>query len=170
MDDRSAVRSLFTARHDAGESRLLSATYRFNRGLTQQWELGWQWPLSWPSLAFLSRAAQPLAQNPSERAASTTGCQRRWYSLGRMNYSTRDQRVTDALVGFEVDAGCWTSRLFVEHQATGQGQSTTRLMFQLELTGLSRSTSGPLRVLKDNATGFRPLREDSVATPTGTSP
>ncbi len=158
-ESREAVRSVLTARHDAGESRLLNATYRFNKGQTEQWEFGWQWPLRW-SASALTAAAVP----------STAGCQRRWYSLGRMNYSTRDQRVTDALVGFEVDAGCWTSRLFVEHQATGQGQATTRLMFQLELAGLSRSTSGPLRVLKDNALVVRPLREDSVAIPTGTSP
>ena len=158
-EDQAAVRSVVTARHDAGESRLLNATYRYNRGLTEQWEFGWQWPLRWN----LGRAAPASA-------APAAGCQRRWYSLGRMNYSVRDQRVTDALVGFEVDAGCWTSRLFVEQQATGSGQSTTRLMFQLELAGLSRSTAGPLRVLKDNAAGFRPMREDSLTTPTGTLP
>jgi LPS-assembly protein len=87
-----------------------------------------------------------------------------------MNYSSRDRRMTDVLAGLEVDAGCWTSRLFVERQATGPGQATTRMIFQLELSGLSRSTAGPLRVLQDNALGFRPLREDSVTTPTGTSP
>lgn len=162
-EDRATVRSVVTARHDAGESRLLNATYRYNRGATEQWEFGWQWPLRW-SLSRALPAAATAAPAPG------AGCQRRWYSLGRMNYSTRDQRVTDALVGLEVDAGCWTARMFVEHQATGRGQSTTRLLFQLELTGLSRSTSGPLRVLKDNAAAFRPLREDGVTTPTGTSP
>jgi LPS-assembly protein len=158
-EDQAAVRSVVTARHDAGESRLLNATYRYNRGLTEQWEFGWQWPLRWSLGRAVPASAAPAA-----------GCQRRWYSLGRMNYSVRDQRVTDALVGFEVDAGCWTSRLFVEQQAAGRGQSTTRLMFQLELAGLSRSAAGPLRVLKDNAAGFRPMREDSLTTPTGTLP
>jgi hypothetical protein len=43
-------------------------------------------------------------------------------------------------------------------------------MFQLELTGLSSSPGGLLRVLKDNPTGFRPMREDSVTTPSGTLP
>jgi hypothetical protein len=43
-------------------------------------------------------------------------------------------------------------------------------MFQLELTGLSSSPGGMLRVLKDNATAFRPMREESVTTPTATSP
>jgi LPS-assembly protein len=160
-EDQAAVRSVVTARHDAGESRLLNATYRYNRGLTEQWEFGWLWPLRWSPGRAMPATAAP---------APSSGCQRRWYSLGRMNYSVRDQRVTDALVGFEVDAGCWTSRLFVEQQATGRGQSTTRLMFQLELAGLSRSAAGPLRVLKDNMAGFRPMREDGLTTPTGTLP
>jgi len=160
-EDQAAVRSVVTARHDAGESRLLNATYRYNRGLTEQWEFGWLWPLRWSPGRAMPATAAP---------APSSGCQRRWYSLGRMNYSVRDQRVTDALVGFEVDAGCWTSRLFVEQQATGRGLSTTRLMFQLELAGLSRSAAGPLRVLKDNMAGFRPMREDGLTTPTGTLP
>ena len=58
----------------------------------------------------------------------------------------------------------------IDIQAAGSGQSTARLMFQLELTGLSSSPGGMLRVLKDNATGFRPMREESVTTPTATSP
>ena len=160
-EDRNVVRSVMSARHDAGESRLLNVTHRYSRGLAEQWEFGWQWPLQW---RLSSTAAAPAT------AASGASCQRRWYGLGRVNYSTREQRLTDALVGLEVDAGCWTSRFFVERQATGQGQATTRMIFQLELAGLSRSTGGPLRVLKDNASGFRPLREDSVKTPTGTSP
>lgn len=160
-EDQAVVRSVVSARHDAGESRLLNVTHRYSRGLAEQWEFGWQWPLRWPNAqASTASSAQPAAD----------GCQRRWYSLGRMNYSSRDRRMTDVLAGLEVDAGCWTSRLFVERQATGQGQATTRMIFQLELSGLSRSTAGPLRVLKDNALGFRPLREDSVTTPTGTSP
>jgi LPS-assembly protein len=87
-----------------------------------------------------------------------------------MNYSVPDRRVTNALVGFEVDAGCWASRLFVDIQGAGSGQSTARLLFQLELVGLSSSQGGRLRVLKDNATAFRPMREESVTNPTATSP
>jgi hypothetical protein len=43
-------------------------------------------------------------------------------------------------------------------------------LFQLELVGLSSSQGGRLRVLKDNATAFRPMREESVTNPTATSP
>ena len=36
----------------------------------------------------------------------------------------------------------------------------TRLMLQLELVGLSRIGSNPLKVLKDNIPGYRLLREE----------
>ncbi len=157
--DRALIRSVITAQHDAGQARRVSVSHSYTRGQSDQWAFGWQWPLRWS----LGRAG-PAAPGPS------AGCQRQWYSLGRMNYSVNDRRVTNALVGFEVDAGCWSSRLFVDVQATGTGQSTARLMFQLELTGLSSSPGGLLRVLKDNTTAFRPMREESVTTPTGTLP
>jgi LPS-assembly protein len=157
--DRALIRSVITAQHDAGQARRVSVSHYYTRGQSDQWAFGWQWPLRW-SLGKAGPAAPGLSAS----------CQRQWYSLGRMNYSVNDRRVTNALVGFEVDAGCWSSRLFIDVQATGSGQSTARLMFQLELTGLSSSPGGLLRVLKDNPTGFRPMREDSVTTPSGTLP
>ena len=159
-DERSVARAVLTAQHDAGQSRLLNATYRYNSKQSEQWEFGWQWPLRWGLGALTS--ARPGAAAP--------GCQRRWYTLGRMNYSVPERRVTNALVGLEVDGGCWASRVFLDIQATGSGQSTARLLFQIELTGLSGSPGGLMRVLKDNATGFRPMREDSATTPPGTLP
>ena len=158
-DERSVTRAVITVQHNAGQERLLNSTLRYNKGQAEQLEFGWQWPLS-------SRTAR----SPTTSSAPVPGCQRRWYSLGRMNYSVPDRRVTNALVGFEVDAGCWSSRVFLDIQAAGSGQSTARLMFQLELTGLSSSPGGMLRVLKDNATGFRPMREESATSPTGTLP
>jgi LPS-assembly protein len=158
-DERSVARAVVTAQHDAGQSRLLNATYRYNSGQSEQWELGWQWPLRW-GFATPAPAAPVMAP----------GCQRRWYTLGRMSYSVPERRVTNALLGLEVDGGCWAGRLFVDIQATGSGQTTARLMFQIELTGLSTSRGGLPRVLKDNATSLRPMREDSLTTPTGTLP
>jgi LPS-assembly protein len=38
--------------------------------------------------------------------------------------------------------------------------ATTRLLLQLELVGLSRLGSNPLRVLKDNIPGYQLLREE----------
>jgi LPS-assembly protein len=48
-----------------------------------------------------------------------------------------------------------------ERLSTGRSEATTRLMFQLELVGLSRLGSNPLRALRDNIPGYRLLRDDA---------
>jgi LPS-assembly protein len=121
----------------------LSATYRLARGLSEQVELGWQWPVY--------------------RGRSQGGngkCQGTLYAVGRVNYSTRDSRLTDSLAGFEYDAGCWIGRIVAERLSTGRAEATTRFLLQLELVGLSRIGSNPLQVLKDNIPGYRLLREE----------
>ncbi|MEO5771705.1 MAG: hypothetical protein ABIQ29_06520, partial [Burkholderiaceae bacterium] len=69
-------------------------------------------------------------------------------------------RITDSLAGFEYDAGCWIGRVVAERVSTGRSEATTRLLFQLELVGLSRLGSNPLQVLKDNIPGYQLLREE----------
>lgn len=75
----------------------------------------------------------------------------------------RDSRVTDSLAGLEYDAGCWIGRFVVQKVSTGLSESTTHWMLQLELIGLSRLGSNPLKVLKDNIPGYRLLRDDDAA-------
>ena len=84
--------------------------------------------------------------------------------MGRVNYSLKDSRVTDAVLGLEYDAGCWISRIVAERLSTGRSEATTRLMLQLELVGLSRLASNPLKVLKDNIPGYTLLRDDPRST------
>jgi LPS-assembly protein len=80
--------------------------------------------------------------------------------VGRANYSLKDKRITDSVLGLEYDAGCWIGRFVAERLSTGLSAATTRFMFQLELVGLSRLGSNPLRVLKDNIPGYRLLRDE----------
>ena len=77
-----------------------------------------------------------------------------------MNYSLRDSRITDSLLGLEYDTGCWIGRIVAERLSTGRSEATTRLLIQLELVGLSRLGSNPLQVLKDNIPGYRLLRDE----------
>ena len=93
-----------------------------------------------------------------------------WYGVGRINYSTRDRRITDSVVGFEYDSGCWIGRVVAERLSTGRSEATTRLLLQLELVGLSRLGTNPLQVLKDNIPGYRLLREDRVVPAPTNSP
>ena len=80
-----------------------------------------------------------------------------------MNYSLKDSRVTDAVLGLEYDSGCWIGRLIAERVSTGLSSATTRLMLQLELVGLSRLGANPLQVLKDNIPGYQLLRDTRTA-------
>ncbi len=153
-DIQRSVRSIIGARYSPGPFRTVSATYRLARGLNEQLELGWQWPI-WKD----AQAADGLGRKPAILAGNGA-CQGTWYALGRVNYSLRDTRVTDSVLGLEYDAGCWIGRLVAERLSTGSSQATTRYMFQLELVGLSRIGSNPLRVLKDNIPGYRLLREE----------
>jgi LPS-assembly protein len=90
-------------------------------------------------------------------------CNGALYTVGRVNYSTRDSRIVDAILGLEYDAGCWIGRVVAERLSTGQTEATTRLLIQLELVGLSRLGSNPLQVLKDNVPGYRLLRDGPLA-------
>ena len=121
-----------------GPYRTVNFNYRLARGLSEQVELGWQWPI------YGRTPSDPGAQGP----AGGGGCGGTLYSVGRVNYSTRDSRLTDSILGLEYDAGCWIGRVVVERLSTGRSEATTRLLLQLELVGLSRLGSNPLKVLE----------------------
>lgn len=150
-DSNRVSRSVVSARYSPGPFRTVSATYRLTRGLSEQVELGWQWPIygRTPIEAQASRAS----------GASGGSCTGSWYGVGRINYSTLERRLTDAIVGVEYDAGCWIGRIVASRQSTGLSEATTRLLLQLELVGLSKLGSNPLQSLKDNIPGYRLLRE-----------
>jgi LPS-assembly protein len=151
-DIRRVMRTIYSMRYSPGPFRTVNLTYRLARSLSEQMELGWQWPLR-----GTGPESAPLA--PS-RAKSCGG---NLYGVGRINYSMRDSRITDSIIGFEYDAGCWIGRVVAERLSTGRSEATTRLLLQLELVGLSRLGSNPLGVLKDNIPGYRLLRDSQTA-------
>ena len=153
-DNNRVTRSVVSARYSPGPFRTVSATYRLTRGLSEQVELGWQWPIY---------GRTPAKRGPRSAAAAAAACSGSWYAVGRVNYSTRDSRLTDSIVGLEYDAGCWIGRIVAERLSTGRSEATTRLLLQLELVGLSRLGSNPLQVLKDNIPGYRLLRDGRAA-------
>lgn len=151
-DRQRMMRSIVGARWSPGPFRTIGGTYRLARATdgsvqSEQVELAWQWPL------YGAKAG-------GRSGAGSSGCTGTWYGVGRVNFSTQDSRVTDSLVGFEYDAGCWIARIVAERQSTGRSEATNRLMLQLELVGLSRLGSNPLQRLKDNIPGYQLLRDE----------
>lgn len=156
-DIQRPVRSITSVRWNPGEFRTLSTTYRLSRGLSEQLELGWQWPI-WKSAV--------AADGGRAAARAGSSCGGTWYAVGRVNYSLKDSRITDSILGVEYDAGCWIMRVVAERLSTGRSEATTHVQLQLELVGLSRLGSNPLKVLKDNVPGYRLLRDErSTSTP-----
>jgi LPS-assembly protein len=162
-ETRRMNRSVLGATWSPGPFRTLSGRYRLARGASEQFELGWQWPV-------YGADAGGRGGPGGAGGAGGAACGGSWYGVGRINYSIRDSRITDSLLGAEYDAGCWIARIVGERVSTGRSEATTRLLLQLELVGLSRLGSNPLRVLKDNIPGYRLLREERGEEPSAWPP
>jgi len=150
---QQSVRSTIGARYTPGPYHVVSASYRYQRDVSEQIDLGWQWPLNdlWGD----------KGQNLGPGRGQGEG---RWYSVGRLNYSLNDHQLVTAILGFEYDAGCWLGRVVLEQQQTSLSSINQHLMFQLEFVGFTRLGNSPLKTLKDNIPSYQFLRE-----PTSTS-
>ena len=150
---RRSIRSTVGARYSPGNYRVVSAAYRLQRGFSEQVDIGWQWPLNdlWGDRG--TRLGPGMGEGEG-----------RWYSVGRLNFSLKDRRIVDTVIGLEYDAGCWLGRVVFERLQSGLTSSNKRVMLQLEFVGFSRIGSNALRSLKDNIPRYQFLREQ-VTTP-----
>jgi len=83
----------------------------------------------------------------------------RWYGVGRVNYSLRDSKVAEGVVGLEYKADCWVFRVVGQRRPTATGVASSSLFVQLELNGLSRIGSNPLDVLRNNILGYQVVNQ-----------
>ncbi len=106
--------------------KAFSFNYRFIRGQLEQYDVSSQWR---------------VAPN--------------WYGVGRVNYSTFDKRLVEALAGLEYDGGCWVFRLVAQRYVTATRTATTSFFFQLELNGFASVGSSPLDALRRSIPGYQ---------------
>ncbi len=128
LDQRQAQKLDVAVRYQPQLGRVLNLGYRFTQDFLEQLDVSGQWPLT-----------------------------RHWSGVLRWNYSLQDQSLLEALVGLEYTAGCWALRLVGHKFVTSSGTDTTSLLFQLELTGLSRIGNNPLELLRQNIGGYSRL-------------
>nr|WP_210547635.1 LPS-assembly protein LptD [Rhodoferax sp. PAMC 29310] len=144
-------RSTIGVRYNPGAYRTVTAAYRYQRNVSEQLDVGWQWPLSAPW----------GDAGPSKGAGGSGLGEGRWYSVGRLNYSVNERKLVDTVIGFEYDAGCWLSRVVLERLQTSTTSATQRLMFQLEFVGFTRLGVSPLSALKGHIPNYQLLRQQS---------
>ena len=151
-ETEQSVRSTLGARYNPGSYRTISAAYRFQRGSSEQIDVGWQWPLN----DLWGDRGQKLGVGQGQGEG-------RWFSVGRLNYSMNERKLVDSVLGLEYDAGCWLGRIVWERLQTSSITATQRLMFQLEFVGFSRLGVNPLKSLKANIPNYQNLREPGAA-------
>lgn len=142
-------RGVLGARYAPKDYHVVSAAYRYQRGVSEQAEVSWQWPMA---NLFGARA------NASDADIGAG----RWFTLGRLNYSLTENKMVDSILGFEYDAGCWVARTVVENVSSSSATSNRRVLFQLELVGFASIGPGALKTLRSNIPRYQYLREQVV--------
>ena len=150
-DSGRSVRSTIGGRYSPGNYRVVSAAYRLQRGSSEQIDVGWQWPVN-----------DLWGDRGEELGVGRGQGEGRWYSVGRVNFSLREGKLVDSVIGLEYDGGCWLGRVVLERLQTGASTSNRRILFQLEFVGFSRLGANPLQTLKQNIPRYQYLRETST--------
>ncbi len=86
----------------------------------------------------------------------------RWYSVGQADYSILDRRMNNSLLGLEYDGGCWVARIVLQRNSLTSINATTRVLFQLELSGFSRLGNNPLGALQQNIPGYQLVHQPAA--------
>jgi len=84
---------------------------------------------------------------------------KRWYAVGRINYSLPDQKVAEGLLGMEYKADCWIFRLVAQRIPTAAEKATSAIFIQLELNGLSKLGSNPIDAIRANVPGYQMINQ-----------
>jgi len=80
------------------------------------------------------------------------------YALGRFDYSLRERRSTQAILGVEYKGDCcWVGRVVAQRYAVSAREVNTALFFQLELSGLGSLGTDPMQLLRERVSGYQPI-------------
>ncbi|NMG73203.1 LPS-assembly protein LptD [Aromatoleum diolicum] len=120
----------FGVRYQPDYAKALNLSYRYSRDILQDLDVSGQWPLGG-----------------------------RWYGVGRVTRSLKENRVTETIAGLEYDGGCWAFRAAVHRFATNPDDVTQAVFLQLELNDLASVGSSPVNLLKRSVAGYGKINE-----------
>jgi LPS-assembly protein len=132
-DDSRAEKYSVYLQYNPAKDRIVNLGKRFSRDELEQTDISTEWPLA-----------------------------TRWTLRARSLYSQRDNRNVESFAGVEYNACCWALRVIVgrrliydtdNNNAASQNNS---IMFELELTGLSKLGRVPDSPLRESVFSFQP--------------
>ena len=129
-NENRVERSNAALRYQPGIGKVVNFGYRFTRDTLEQVDLSTEWPIGG-----------------------------RWTGLARYNYTLRDRRLLEGLLGVEYNAGCWAARFVLHRFVSATQEYVNAMFFQIELTGISGIGSSPLELLRQNITGYTKTNE-----------
>ncbi|MFP5467495.1 MAG: LPS-assembly protein LptD [Gammaproteobacteria bacterium] len=150
QDTRVSSRKSIGMRYAPGDHKVISAAYRFQRDVSEQLDLGWQWPLS-DLFGKLPGQVPGKAYGPGQ-----------WYTVGHINYSVNERKPIELIAGFEYDAGCWLGRVVLQRQQTGSTTRNQKILFQLEFNGFASLGTGSLQNLGNSIPRYKALRDGEI--------
>ncbi|AFN36369.1 LPS-assembly protein LptD [Taylorella equigenitalis] len=78
------------------------------------------------------------------------------FAVGRWDYSIRESKSTQSILGLEYkDNCCFSTRFVLQRYALSASKSNTAIYFQLELNGLGSAGPDPLGLLKSSIPGYQ---------------
>lgn len=123
---RGTQRSEARLQYRPATNKIMNFAYRFRRGLLEQGDVSWSWP---------------LAQN--------------WNFVGRYNYSFRDEELLEEFYGLEYESCCWGIRLVGRrYVSTREGTLDSSVGLQLVLKGMASVGTGADRILERGILGY----------------
>ena len=132
--NRGLINNVASLRYNPEPRRIVTLSRSFTKNAQDNVDLSWQWRFS-PTSAI----------------------------LGRLNYARSVPNVnttaglSEALLGYEYNADCWSFRIAANRYTPLSGNRTTGVYFQLEFAGLSQFGAGALDTLKRNIPGYTPF-------------
>lgn len=82
------------------------------------------------------------------------------YAVGRFDYSLREKRSTQSILGLEYKGDCcWTGRLVAQRYAVTKEKSNSAIFLQVELSGLGSVGSDPMELLRNSIPGYQQVKD-----------
>lgn len=125
-EQERGTKNTLRAQYHPSNQRIFNVSYRFQRDELEQTDLSFRWPLG-----------------------------ERWHTVGRWNYSLRNERDLETFIGVEYESCCWAMRL-VGRRFLNDDDSTynSSVMLQLVLKGLARFGGSVEGILERGILGY----------------